>query len=355
MKIRSRWRIAVCLLLTLVAVSTCGRKTNPQIPDSPRPERVKDIKSVARDAIAFLSWPLPSQNVEGKSINPADIAGFRIYRAELGHDGKKGRYKLHAELDMQDPAPATVRDNVVSWTDSGLKYGQSYGYQIRALTARGGISQFSEETRVTPVMPLAVPKGPVATDQDTSIRLSWEAVTTWMDGSPAGGFVGYNIYRGTDEGRHEEVPLNKEPLRTTSYKDTGVANDRTYYYIVRSVDSPAMPWNESLDSAEASATPKDRTPPEKPAGLTAVAGVDRVFLTWSENKERDLAGYNVYRSIRSGKDYKRLSNKPIMRTTFSDETAKSDGTYYYVITAVDKSGNESARSVEKKVYVEKLR
>jgi len=30
-------------------------------------------------------------------------------------------------------------------------------------------------------------------------------------------------------------------------------------------------------------------------------------------------------------------------------------TYYYVITAVDKSGNESGRSREQKTYTEKIR
>jgi fibronectin type 3 domain-containing protein len=125
--------------------------------------------------------------------------------------------------------------------------------------------------------------------------------------------------------------------------------------MVRSVDSPALPWKESLDSAEASATPRDLTPPDRPTGLTVVPGVNRVFLTWNENKERDLAGYRVYRSTRSGRDYERLTDTLLVRTTFSDLTAKSGVTYYYVVTAVDKAGNESAWSEAKKAYIEKLR
>lgn len=355
MKIRFRWRIAVCVLLALAAVAACGRRTTPQVPDSPRPEQVRDVKAVTRDAVAFLSWPLPSHNVEGRSLEPADVVMFQIYRAELGTDRKKARHKPYAEIDMRAPAPATVRNNTVSWSDGNLKYGQAYGYRIRAVTARGGISQPSEEVRVMPVLPLAVPAGLIATGRDSSTLLSWETVTTWMDGSPAVGFVGYNLYRGPERGRYEEVPLNQQPLTAASYKDTAVANDRTYYYVVRSVSSPVPPWNESPDSTEASATPKDRTPPAKPGGLTVVPGVDRVFLTWNENKERDLAGYNVYRSAQSGKSYKRLADKPLMRTTYSDESVKSGNTYFYAVTAVDKSGNESARTEGKKVYVEKLR
>jgi fibronectin type 3 domain-containing protein len=80
-----------------------------------------------------------------------------------------------------------------------------------------------------------------------------------------------------------------------------------------------------------------------------------VFLTWNENKERDLAGYRVYRSTGSGKDYELLTVTLLIRTTFSDTTVKSGITYYYVVTAIDKAGNESARTEGKKAYIEQMR
>lgn len=348
--------VAVCLALLLTAAGACGRKTLPLVPASPRPEAVKDITIVARDNVAFLSWPMPSRNIEGKSMEPADIKGFRIYRAELGHDRRKARYKPYAELDMTPPSPSFfVRNGTVFWSDRNLTYGRVYGYRIRAVSARGGVSLPSEEARVAPLLSLAIPKGFTAQSGDQNNLLSWESVTTRMDGSRYEGFVGYNVYRGKEKGRYPEAPLNKEPLRTNSYKDTAVVNGATYYYMIRSVDSPALPWKESLDSDEVSAAPRDLTPPARPTGLTVVPGVDRAFLTWNENKEQDLAGYYVYRSTKSGRDYERLTAKLLIRTTFSDETVKSGATYFYTVTAVDKSGNESARSVEKKAYIEKLR
>ena len=98
-------------------------------------------------------------------------------------------------------------------------------------------------------------------------------MTTRSDGSVYTGFVGYNIYRGTEPGREAETPINKEPVRSASYKDTSVRNDVTYYYFVRAVDSPTLPWKESLDSPEVSAMPRDLTPPDRPDGLTVVPGV----------------------------------------------------------------------------------
>jgi fibronectin type 3 domain-containing protein len=354
MRIRSQGIVAACLLLVLTTAGACGRKTPPLVPDSPRPEAIKNIKAVNRDTIAVLTWPTPTHNVEGKALGPADIRSFRIYRAELG-DRKTGRYKPFFEIDMMNPSQTTVREGMVSWTDSHLKYGLVYGYKIRAVSVRGGVSPWSEEVRVAPLMSLAVPSGLAARSGDSSVLLSWEPVTTRMDGSHYDGFVGYNVYRSTEKGRFAEAPLNKDPLRTNSYKDTTAANDRTYHYMVRSVDSPAIPWKESLDSAGVSATPRDLTPPDKPTEITVVPGVNRVFLTWNENKERDLAGYRVYRSTKQGRDYELLTTTLLTRTTYSDEKVTSGVTYYYVVTAVDRAGNESARSEAKKAYVEKLR
>jgi fibronectin type 3 domain-containing protein len=346
---------SVCLMLTLAVVFSCGRKTDLLTPASPRSEAVKGLTAVTRDDVAFLSWPVPTENVEGKKMNPAEIQGFRIYRAEMGDSRKRPRYKEIADISMANPAPAEVKAGAVFWSDKNLRYGQVYSYRIRAVSVRGGASQLSEEVRVVPLLSLAPPKDIEAVAGDGQIMLSWERVTTRSDGSQYEGFVGYNIYRGTDSGRYEDTPLNKEPIRTNSYKDTAVVNNKTFFYIIRSVDSPTLPWKESLDSAEVSAMPRDMTPPERPNGLTVVPGVGRIFLTWNENKEKDLAGYYVYRSVKSGRNYERLTDKLLNRTTFSDLTVKPGAVYYYTVTAVDQSGNESPMSKERKAYAEKER
>jgi fibronectin type 3 domain-containing protein len=351
-----RFFAITCLSLALALLPSCGRKTEPLTPDSPRPEEAKEVKVAVRDNVAFLSWRIPVKNVEGKDMGPAWIEAFRIYRAEIDRDRRKPRYKAVADVFLANPAPAEVRNGAVTWRDTSLQYGRVYGYRIKAESAKGGASKLSEEVRITPLLSLAPPRNVTAAGGDSSVMLTWDPVTTRMDGSKHQGFVGYNIYRGPEKGQLEEAPLNKDPARTTSYKDLAVANDKTYYYIVRSVDSPSVPWKESLDSSLVSATPRDATPPERPEGLTVVPGVGRVFLTWNENGERDLAGYYVYRSLKSGKDYERLTmDKPLNRTTYSDENVKPRTTYYYIITAVDQSGNESARSKEQKAYAERRR
>ena len=349
-----RFFLTSALALTLVAVA-CGRKTEPIVPESPRPDVVKGIKAEARGSVAWLTWPIPEKNVEGRSMSPADIVQFRVYRTEIGRDAKRGRIKLLAEINMENPSPATVRNNTVTWSDANLKFGQTYGYRIRAVSSRGGVSRISDEILVTPSPPLTVPQDIAAESGDNYTVITWATVTTWMDGSPAAVAARYNLYRGTERGKYDETPLNRQPLTRPSFRDDTARNDHTYYYMVRSVVEESRPWNESPDSAAVSATPLDRTPPAKPTGLTVLAGVNRVFLTWNENKENDLAGYHVYRSLGSNKSFIRLTTKLITRTTFSDDSVRSGSTYHYAVTAVDKSGNEGARSDEKTAHIEVLK
>jgi len=353
---RIRWSVpAACLLVLVALVASCGRKTEPLTPDSPRPDEVRDLAATVRDAVAYLTWSIPAKNIEGKGLPPDSVAEFQVYRAEIDRERKRPRYKQVATIDLANPAPAQVRGGTVTWSDESLPYGRVYAYRVRSLSVRGGASPFSAEVRVVPLLSLAPPDNVTAAAGDGAVTVNWDAVTRRSDGSVHQGFVGYNIYRGSEKGRQGKTPLNSEPVRSNRYQDTAVVNGRTYYYLVRAADSPVLPWKESIDSAEAAATPKDLTPPAPPAGLTVVPGIGRVFLTWNENREQDLAGYLVYRATKSGGDPRRLTERPINRTTFSDETVKQGTTYYYTVTAVDKGGNESGRSKEHRTYTETIR
>ncbi len=343
--------IILCLALASVSFG-CGRKTDPLTPDSPRPEAARDLTATVRDTTAYLSWSFPAMNIEGKPMAPGEIEGFRVYRAEIERKDRKPRYRLIAEVPM---AEATIRGTAVTWPDSDLQYGRVYAYRVRADSVRGGTSDYSNEARAVPLPSLSPPANVKAQAGDGMIALRWDAVTTRTNGAAVGGYTGYNVYRGNEVGRVDVTPLNREPLAATGYRDTAVENGKQYFYRVRAVDSPVMPWRESEDSGEVFASPRDLTPPEPPQGITVVPGIGRVFLTWNENRERDLAGYQIYRSEKKGGTVERLTPSLIRRTTFSDESVKPGATYYYSLTAVDQSGNESARSGEFKASTEKIR
>ena len=89
--------------------------------------------------------------------------------------------------------------------------------------------------------------------------------------------------------------------------------------------------------------------------FNAQAAVE-VTATWSANSESDLAGYNIYRSSTSGSGYVKLNSSIIAKTSspqYVDSISGSvETTYYYVVTAVDTSGNESSSSNEGSTHID---
>jgi fibronectin type 3 domain-containing protein len=83
-----------------------------------------------------------------------------------------------------------------------------------------------------------------------------------------------------------------------------------------------------------------------PGNLIAVGGPVRVALTWDASPAADLEGYYLYRSRQLGEDYERLTPRPLAAQSFGDTGVEAGVDYYYVVTAVDKEGNESAFSAE---------
>lgn len=87
---------------------------------------------------------------------------------------------------------------------------------------------------------------------------------------------------------------------------------------------------------------KDEKPPATPTGLMAEVTLAGIKLTWEPSPEVDFRKYNIYRSeIPDGK-YVEMGSE--FKTFFIDDTAEGGKVYYYTITAVDISGNESKQS-----------
>ena len=74
-----------------------------------------------------------------------------------------------------------------------------------------------------------------------------------------------------------------------------------------------------------------------------------VALSW--NASTSAAGYNVYRSVTSGAGYSKLNPSLDSGLSYSDSTVQSGQNYFYVTTAVDGAGNESAFSTEVSVNI----
>jgi len=168
--------------------------------------------------------------------------------------------------------------------------------------------------------PPAAPSALTAVAGPGQVSLSWNA-------SP--GATSYDIKRSTTSGG----PYTQTNTATTvSFVDTSVTNGTTYYYVVTAVNSSG----QSGDSNQASATPTAAGPPP-PTGLTAVAETGEVSLSWTAS--RGATSYDIKRSTTSGSRYTQIGT--VTTNRYVDTSVTNGTTYYYVVTAVNSSGQSS--------------
>jgi len=88
----------------------------------------------------------------------------------------------------------------------------------------------------------------------------------------------------------------------------------------------------------------DTTPPAPPTGIVVLNGDERVDLSWLQNREDDVTGYNIYSSFSYNGRYTLIG--PSDDNYFVDFGVSNGSTYYYAVTAYDYNGNESDLSYD---------
>lgn len=83
---------------------------------------------------------------------------------------------------------------------------------------------------------------------------------------------------------------------------------------------------------------------------TGMEGPHWATLLWTASTSL-VAGYNAYRASEFGGSYTKLNSALITDTTYADSSVQAGQTYYYVVTALDSSDNESVYSNEVEVTI----
>lgn len=86
----------------------------------------------------------------------------------------------------------------------------------------------------------------------------------------------------------------------------------------------------------------DTIPPVKPKSFTATGRNTFINLKWEKSGEKDLAGYNVYRSDTPLSGFRQLTNTEF--TEYRDKNLVNSRKYFYRVSALDLAGNESELS-----------
>jgi fibronectin type 3 domain-containing protein len=223
----------------------------------------------------------------------------------------------------------------------------AFSYRVRALTrgfrGRAILSETSNRADAALLDVSGAVQNLKVDPTEKALSLTWEAPARTLSGAPVAHLAGYRVYR-SEKPKLESfraVGECKEPAFFDPHFEFG----GTYRYKVRAVFKQGTQEAESEDSRPCELTPRDIFPPQMPQGLTALYTVGAVELIWNANREPDLAGYNVYRR-EDGKPSQQI-NKDLVRTPiYRDSAIEVQRHYFYQVTAVDLSGNESKPSTE---------
>ena len=186
-----------------------------------------------------------------------------------------------------------------------------------------GAMEYYTVTSTPPGAPIAPS---ISNITSNSLRLSW------VDGSADES--GFNIERSTDGVNY--LPLVTVGANITSYTNTGLTANTTYYYRVRA-------YNNVGNSAWAITSGKTQSivAPAAPTGLKAVAGTKQIALTWVASP--GATSYNIKRALKSAGVPTTIAT--VTGTSFTNTGLTSRTTYYYVVSAVN-AGGESPNSAK---------
>jgi len=340
----------------------CASPGEPTERKPPVPEAVTDLAAGQSGNNVILTFTLPSEATNHRKL--AQPPAVEIYRA------------IRPVQSANAPAPAllvTIPPAMLAnyETQGRIRYPDPLGpdeFLPRAEThveytvrTRASAKIESADSNVASLMVFPVADAIMDLKAEVThpaVVLSWTPPQKSPVG-PAPAIAGYRVYRAEAEpGAPPETPKPKGSLAVigqpdasaSSFSDTNFEFARTYLYVVRSlIQTPNGPL-ESSDSNTLVITPKNIFPPAAPLGLEVVfvpaegETAAHLELSWAISPENDIAGYNIYRSEQVGVLGTRLNAGPLPSPAFRDMNVQPGRTYFYNVTAIDRSGNESPAS-----------
>ncbi|MFT4605777.1 MAG: fibronectin type 3 domain-containing protein [Rhodothermales bacterium] len=176
------------------------------------------------------------------------------------------------------------------------------------------------------------PSNLIAVPDATGIYLQWDASPT-----PAREISEYRVER-FREGDSSAVIIERLLVGRLSHFDSTGLGGIPYRYRVRARD-----WflNDSPWSSPVVAAYKDAKVPNRPDSMLVTVNPQGLFIDWAPGSEEDLAGYRIYRTV-DGAPWQLIAEPA--RSQYLDRSAEIAEPYLYAATALDYSGNESARS-----------
>jgi hypothetical protein len=363
-------RIALPLALLSVSIATgCGAPAAPQPPTLNLPQPVRDLAAKRAGNVVHLTFTVPQKTTDKLPVRGAMTA--RLCRSvESGPCQAVGTLSIPAQekaASMDDTLPPELSQGpprLLAYRVSILnRAGKSEGDSAPAYTAAG-------------VTPLPV-TGFAAIPRRKGIILSWQATdqpastTGWIrfdrirtsaprpQPEPTENNSSRNLLTGRNTPEEPVEQILRLPESTAQHQasaiDATAHTGNSYRYIAERVEQVTIA-GRSIEIAGLPSTPAETAypdvfPPPVPTGLVSAAdtAAKAIDLDWTPDVDPGLAGYVVYRRAAGTTEQpQRISpaGKPVTSSNWTDTTAVPGQRYAYSVSAIDVSGNESARSAE---------
>jgi hypothetical protein len=377
--------LVFAVLLACSFTVGCGKKGSLLPPLIRTPQKVEAVTLFQRGDKIFVGWKNPVAYVDGATLDAVAEAEIWVLEQPKGATAAVQPATQPATQPPAQPAtqPATppaippaiqvtadyfeAKAQLAAVIERGalMTYrkkkgsdaaGFSYPYSladkkigaskfifaVRVKDRRSHESAFSPTAEIEPQAGPLPPQGFELRFVEDKIGLAWLAPAANVDMSTPPLVAGYNIYRESKDGPVKL--LNSSLVRELKFEDIEFEYGLPLSYFVRSSATETPPYLESDDSEHREIVPRDVFPPAAPTGLVPVTGRGFIALSWEANREKDFAGYKVWRRVDGEAEDKLLTPQLLVENAYTDAAIEKGRRYRYAISSVDRNGNESPKT-----------
>ena len=305
----------------IIVVDAAGNASDPSnaisavAHDKAAPNAPTNVTAAANGRRVTLKW---------SPVNARDLRGYFVYRGDTPE-----------HLVRVVDAPIIGTQYVDSgYAKKGLRPGGNYFIEVSAVD-----SSFNESPHVRAQVSLVDDEAPTPPTTIEARNVLGRYVEVEWSASTALDVVAYEVSRSLfGSATDSTVRLGRLKQDGRALRDTTPVHARRYLYRVTPIDSAGNRGQSAVDTVEF----RDFVPPPPPRVAAARLGTGGVTVTWQRVIASELAGYNVYRSTVPTGVFQKVNSTPVQLLTLVDRAGAAN--YFYMVRAVDRSGNESDKS-----------